>query len=359
MLMMCRFWQKFMQVWVALLMLVCFGAPSLAMTEMTDENLDGVVGQSLFTSNTASNAGFTFYRLGMDVEMLLNVNVNRLALGCDGVGGTGPCDIELNRLRLAGIGATGSGDTGPATDFMMRRPFLEFAIKNDALATREVSGFRIGSMESLGSMTIGENPVTNNLADDTGIVTLSGDMTVNVINATFTNVRACIGFLVSGVCIGGWINGSANVASHSQLLTLNRATVLPDLGPMTAQASGSLLGLTLTNTYLTGEPIRAIHRIDVQDTLGNPTKDFYISMQKEPILWQKVSDSSFSGVTAQKGWWISIPQVVMSNITSSDQVSMDGLGAIGGALFNTRVDITAKDLGQVPVDNCWGTLTFC
>ncbi|MDO8330238.1 MAG: hypothetical protein Q7T36_07190 [Fluviicoccus sp.] len=356
-------WRGVQRGLMALLVMVCFGTSSVAMMEMTDENLDNVVGQSLFTSNTATNGAFTYYRLGIDAEMNMNLNINRLALGCDGAGATGTCDIDINRVRLHGISATPDttpldgafNDSGPSTDFMMRRPYLEFAIKNaGTAATREVSGMRIGALEALGGMSIGENPDVNNMADDTGITTISGYMGAVLTNAQMTNVNATPCWLSLGALCGL----TATIATHSQALTLRRSTTF-DLTGMSASA----IGLSLNNTNLLGQPLRTIHRIDVAGNaaLTLPTKDFFISVQKENVVWQKVSDGTFasgSNPAAEKGWWMYMPQVQFNNITTNQNIDIPFASVIGG-VFGAAVNVAPVDLQQRPADNCWGTLTFC
>lgn len=350
------------RTWAALMWMValCMAMPLQAMTEMNDTGLDEVVGQSLFTSNTATNGAFTFYRLGIDAEMNLNTNINRLALGCDGVNGTGTCDIEINRLRLHGIAATPDttpvdgafNDSGPPTDFLMRRPYMEFAIKNaGTAATREVSGIRIGALEALGGMSIGENPNINDLNDDMGITTISGFMGAVMTNAQMTNVGV---LKISGGCcfIGPT---TATIASHSQNLILRRATTLSLTG-----MSATAVGLTLGNTNLNNQPIDTIHRIDVagNSALTVPTKDFYISVQKENIVWQRVSTGGFTDPAAEKGWWMFMPQVQFNNITTNQSIRLP-FGDVVGGLFGGSVNVDPVDLQQRPADNCWGTLTFC
>lgn len=328
---------------------------SFGMESLSDEGLAGVAGQSLFTTNyvapggTNPNPNVGFYRLGVEAKMEINANIDKLRLGCDGANGTGVCDVSIDRLRLTGLAGTHASDSGPPTDFLLNQPFFEFAIKNPTnAATREVVGIRFGALESLGAMTMGENTNLTSLADDTGINTISGSMTANVINATMTNVCATL----FGLCT---LYGSATVANFSQLITLNRATTIADLGPMTAVASSSLLGLTLTDTHIVNLPLKTIHRIEVRNPDGTPTKDFFLSTQSQAINWQKSSDGSFTGVSAQSGWWMSLPQVVMPNITSDSLVKVGAVGAV----FNARVNIPGIDLGQRPVDNCWGASPFC
>ncbi|MDO8331154.1 MAG: hypothetical protein Q7T36_11855 [Fluviicoccus sp.] len=348
-----------------LLAACCFlAADAYSLELMDDESLSVETGQSLFNSNTVTNGSMTFFRLMVDAELQLNMNINKVALGCDGPNGTGVCDIDIDRLRLAGTSASSASDSGPGTDFMMRRPFLEFAIKNNNVAaTRQVSGIRFGALESLGSMSFGENP-GNNAADDFGLNRFSGDMNVTLLNTTMSNVKACLGVLVFGVCGGINLSGSANVASHNQSFTLSRATKINDIGPMSAFSNNIFpfgLPTTLSNTHLLDQSLDTLHQIIVEDPSsgGQPTKDFYIGLQKESVNWQKISTGSFAGVAAQQGWWLSVPKVVIEDITSNQLIQLGTFAAAVG-IIGFAVNINGPlELGQRPVDNCWGTLTFC
>lgn len=351
--------------WLALV-----STASFAITELQDTDLSLVTGQSLFTSTytapggTNPNASIGFYRLGVEAKLELNANIDKLRLGCDAAAGTGACDISIDHLRLTGVSATEAVNSGPGTDFLLNQPFFEFAIKNPTnAATRQVVGIRFGALEALGALTIGENPNPAVLGEtgEMGVNTLSGDMTATITNAVMTNV--CQGtFSSSGVCGGvAGLSGSATVASYSQSLVLKRASLIADLGPMTATASASLLGLILNNTHVVNEPLMAIHRIVVASNAAGTaaTSDFFLSMQSQNIIWQKTSTNSFSGaVAAQAGWWMSLPEVQMVNISSSAQVEVP-LGAILGNFFGGAVNIQPLDLGQKPVSNCWGSSNFC
>lgn len=337
------------------------GAAS-AMESVSDQALGEITGQSLFNTNTSTDGAFTYYRLGLDAQLDLNVNVNQLKLGCDGAGGTGVCDVDLTRVRLTGVGADFANGLGPSKDFMLRRPYIEFAVKNAASTTnREISGIRMGALEALGTLGVGENPNTADVNDDTGINRLSGFMVADVTNAQMTNV----GVTFLGVCcvIGPT---TATVANHTQALTLNRDTTFSLTG-MTAVAAG----LTLNNSNLNNEPLDNIHQIIVAaDAAGTTaTKDFYISFQKEALFWQRISTGGYHDSVsttggnvaipaAQKGWWMYMPQVQTPNISTNQSIRISTTQAVGG-LFGGAVNINPVDLQQRPTDNCYGTLTFC
>lgn len=344
---------------------------SYGLAAMSDESLSEITGQSLFSASYIApggsnpNVGVGFYRVGVEANLAINANINKLRLGCDGPGGTGACDLSIDRLRLTGFASTAvNSNEGPLTDFLINQPFFEFAIKNpDNPATRQVVGIRFGALEALGRLSIGENPDVTTLADDTGLNTLSGDLNLNIKNAFLTNLYVKVLINV------GPLQASID-ESFSQQVAVKRATTVADLGPLTAIVEGVaglgiplLNALKLTNAHLLNTPLNSIHNIDVKDpsstaTAPVPTKDFSLSMQGQDINWQKVSAGNFSGVTAQQGWWISIPQVVFQDLRVTDKIVVP-LGDVVGGLFGTRVELAGVDLGMRPVDNCWGASTFC
>lgn len=346
---------------------------SYGLAPMSDEGLSEITGQSLFSANYIApdapgnpNVGVGFYRVGVAANIAINANIDKLRLGCDGPGGTGVCDLDIDRLRLTGFASTAvNSNEGPLTDFLLNQPFFEFAIKNpDNPATRQVVGIRFGALEALGMMSIGENPDPKDYTDDTGLNRLSGDLNLNIKNAFLTDVR--IDFPILGL-----ISLQASIdESYQQLVIVKRATQVDDLGPLTAIVEGLaglniplLSALKLTNAHLMNTSLKGIHNLDIKDPSSTaaapvPTKDFSLSMQAQDINWQKVSTGTFSGVTAQQGWWISIPQVVFQDLVVNQKIEVPLLQVVGG-LFGGRVALEGVDLGMLPVDNCWGTSTFC
>lgn len=346
----------------ALIVLTMAIAPAWALEALSDEQLSNTTGQSLLNltyiapgesgntnkvdGSTTNNVGF--YRLGLEAVMQINANVNSIQLGCGGSKGTG-CDIDLSQVSLTGVSAV-NGEYANS-DAVITNPFMELAIKNPTTAsTREMVGVRFGASSILGLLSIGTNLDDTTLSDDTGINSLSGDLTVNVTNAQLTNV----GVTFLGVCcvIGPT---TATVTSHTQSFVLNRASTL-SLTAMTATASG----LTLSNVNMNNIPLDNIHQILLAGNSSGTTasQDVYLSFQKTALTWQTVSDGTFSGTAAQKGWWISLPDVQIANIVTDQSVRLTSTSAVGG-LFGTAVNINAVDLQQQPVDNCFGSLTFC
>lgn len=349
-----------------------FAVHASALELLDDESLSDVTGQaSLFTTDYIApgaggnpNTGIGFYKLGLNAEISINTNIRSLRVGCDGPDGTGICDINLNNIRLTGLGASSASDSGPGTDAILTQPFFEFAIRNPSTAaSREVVGIRFGAAKAIGRMTIGENPNPSNSADDTGIVSFSGDMNAQIVNASMTNICARVLFCLNTTATlddydyAAVHGGNPLVFQRSQVNGCGSADFPGAVHCMYFDglvAHAALFGLTLDSRLTEG--LNFIHDLGIEDGSGNPVADLSMSLQKEAIKWQKVSTGSFTGVTAaQKGWWISIPNVVVRNLVINDYIEVDGLGA----LFGQTVVLQNLDLGQLPADNCYGSLSFC
>lgn len=156
-----------------------------AMSVLSDEELSTVDGQALLNlhNSFSSDQGINFHKLSIQALMELNVNIKTLQLGCGGVNNSLKmgCDIDISNIALSGLnpGIDGLGNplfgqvSRPATSAEITNPFIEFAIKGDSAATREVVGFRLGAENIIGLLTLGtEN--TENPTD--GIRSFSGYM---------------------------------------------------------------------------------------------------------------------------------------------------------------------------------------
>ncbi|MFW1859630.1 hypothetical protein [Acinetobacter defluvii] len=327
--------------------------------ELSDKELSEVQGQALFNLNKTDNMSqnLSFFRLGMEAEIALNANIKKLQLGCGGSKGIG-CDIDIDNVALTGITTSTAQGAGASTDFILNNPFIEFAISNaNSASTRSIEGFRLGALSALGMMSLGSNENTSSLGDDTGINSLSGDIGVRVTNA---NIQGIVVTLL-GIPAA---TANAKVNDYSSTIIANRSSTF-SLNGLKASARLSLGGfipipidLQLT-ANMKDIPFNTAHRLQVSDVNGNPTSGAYLSMQKRDINWQNIATGQWNGIAAKQGWWLSIPDTQFANL------NMDGSGvrlsagdAIGGILGAT-VDIPAMDLGQRPVNNCYGTLKFC
>jgi len=149
--------------------------PAFAMVEMKDEQLSEVTGQALLqmgkTPSQTGSDNLTFYKAGLDAQLELNMNIDKLQLGCTaGLVNGQNCDIDIDNLSLSG----NSWNEGrPESSALLTRPFFEFAIKNDHEKTlREVVGIRMSAEDVSGMLTFG----TENSSTPNGINSLSGYM---------------------------------------------------------------------------------------------------------------------------------------------------------------------------------------
>lgn len=146
------------------LWLLALTSSAFALQKMPDSELADVTGQALMQMSKENTNGFTFYTAGLDAVLELNMNIQKLQLGC---GGANPvnngqrCDLDADNFALGCIADSsgnctfGSGGT-QMRDLVMTRPYFQFAIKNDNSKTlREVVGIRLGGEKVEGPMSIG------------------------------------------------------------------------------------------------------------------------------------------------------------------------------------------------------------
>lgn len=203
------------------LVLLMTGATVHAMVEMEDEQLSQVTGQALMQMNkieglgtqATGSSGITFYTAGLDVMLDLNLNIEKLQLGCGGVNGVG-CDLDIDHFSLGCI-ANGSGqcitlnpaagtnqlrgdlrDCGSTScttntintgiqevmnDFTIQRPYFQFAIKNDGNKTlREIVGIRMGGEDVYGPLSFGSLNVFSGFMSGTANLAMRGAQDVAV-----------------------------------------------------------------------------------------------------------------------------------------------------------------------------------
>nr|WP_314523873.1 hypothetical protein [uncultured Acinetobacter sp.] len=264
-----------------------------AMDSMTDKELSEETGQALFSiqtiapdSNGNPNQNIGFYRLAMQVEMESNLNIKSLQLGCGGVKGAG-CDIDLSNVSLTGVNPIDNNFA--STDAKIKNPFFEFAIKHpNSAALREIVGLRLGAESVLGLLSLGSNPDSENILDDTGIGTITGDLNISVTDSKLSN--GCVRLLVC-------LPFTGTLAPYNTSISVNRAKTidLTGLQATTTSVVGFPIGLTLNNINVLNQPLSTVHRLLLaKDKDGNiPTSDFYLSLQSMPITWQKLSSQSF------------------------------------------------------------------
>ena len=161
-------------------------AAMLGMAELEDGQLSDVTGQALFVSErivgtgtvATGTAGISFYRVGLDATLDLNMNVGTLELGRTGAGAT---QVDLLADNVA-FGCTANASnvcvsSGSATQLKpvrLTRPYFEFAIANDGSASREVVGIRLGGENISGPLSFGMMHVFSGYLTATSRLTMQG-----------------------------------------------------------------------------------------------------------------------------------------------------------------------------------------
>ena len=402
---------------------------SANLVPLSDSELSKVEAQALFSftytdpkqadaSMNQQNIGF--YKLGLEANLELNANVNKLQLGCGGVNGLGGCDIDIDNLSLSGLSDTSDGRASSSAVFS--NPFIEFAIKNpDSAALREIKGFRLSAEKVMGLLTMGlENSETPNginslsgymkIKDTTGLAyTAARNMSYQDTGKTIDGaVNACIGIciplgfnssdynlqlqqttapiVINGQVISGsrmnnvMLNGVANIDQLNFSGDL-KASINAALGLLNLQknVTGSITGLRAALTV--DQNLGFIHKIE----LNNP---FSLSLQGQQIFWPGAD------AAAERGWWMAFDdEIDIGNVTPSKQIEItndvlkqvvDPISAyltanpvrcnLLNCLFgedlavgevklpNTIVNFPLKDLqlkNQSFAPNCYGNLKFC
>ena len=338
------------------LFFIVFSGASSAMVELKDEQLADVTGQALLqmgkTDGQGVSSDITFYKAGLDAEVELNLNIEKLQLGCGGVNGPG-CDIDIDNLSLTGQNWS---DGRPSSSAILTRPFFEFAVKNDSSKTlREVTGIRLSAENALGLLTAGENsPQPNGINDLSGFMettNISGtaytqatniggtsdpnntvlqfDTDPNIIlctsgcfrgNTATSNPSTSDGIDIPSLEVpftgpGAVVNGnrltSTSVTATGAVPTVSldggqldvslestiRVLFFISVSEATVNTSGSVSGLNAEIDF--PQNLGYIHKINVDSP-------FSLSFQKEATSWP----GSDIRDTAQTGWWMSFADPV-------------------------------------------------
>lgn len=370
---------------------------AMSETEMSDS-----VGQALFDLSYISpadqgnpNGNIGFYRLGIEADIELNANIGKLQLGCGGVNGAGACDIDIDHVRLTGMVDTGTVDAGPASDFLLKNPFYEFAIRNpESASTREIVGLRLGFMEAFGKMTLGEpynyngqdlSFSSNNDPDmHTGINSISGDLGLALVNSQIPLLTCLFGANAgrTGCNLGipGVPLGNASIEADEPNVGDNRFNLaLSRSDSVTLEGiKARYLAFSLNASWV--ESLKFVHEIALGNDAnangkydsGESTKDFVLlslsSLGDNHVLnnqftnnnnlrWQRISNPA-EWYVAPRGWSLSAPNSVTLGNTTTNAVYV-GVGEALTALAGFTLGIGNLDAGLRPVDNCWGSLTFC
>ena len=357
--------------------------------QLSDSELSEINGGSLMSlsyiapndsANKMAGQSVGFYKLGLEAEVQLNANINKLQLGCGGTNGAGSCDIDIDNLSLSGNSVTSTGRV--SSDAVLTNPFIEFAIKNpDSASTREVLGLRLSAEKVLGLLTAG----TENSATANGINSLSGYLKINDATGTATTaVRTGVNYNNLGLTITGKAissdgivsadftsnDYSLNLASGTGLLNIKAQTIsgsrmssvnlagtasinnIALTGKISADAklwgflpiplSGDLTG-TMSNLNVgvtVSESLGFIHKLE----LNNP---FSLSLQSQSVWWPTAE------ATAQKGWWLAIEDPInIGDVSPTQQV------VVTDEVIKQVIPAVSSYLQQNPI-NCGFLATSC
>lgn len=382
-----------------------------AMVELTENEMSEVSGQALMQmAKTPGEVGtvsqdITFYRAGLNAAMEINMNIEKLQLGCTANAINGQyCDIDIDHLSLSGA----SWDEGrPNSSALLTRPFIEFAIDNDGTPFREVVGFRLSAENASGLLTMGHNDGAGN---EMGINSLSGYMVTTpvtgvaqtapanfagpgdpyqtelVISATI-NALGLTGDLVvrtdpsqgTGIelpsmsvpfqsATGAVINERRATSTSLDVtgtipqiffppssnnnptteLRANRESCsgsicgLVGSGYWVYANQGSVNGLELAATF--NQSLGFIHKIEVDSP-------FSLSFQSDPVKWPGTAAAN----VAQQGWWMSFEDMVeLGDVSPSELVDITQAFPQLGTALQAYFSANPIDLG---LGQAWSGLT--
>jgi hypothetical protein len=404
-------------------------APSFqsSMTPMTEEELADVSGQALFFSDyiapnsltgqqgANSVTDFGFYRMGLDVDMEFNLNISKLQLGCGGFNDgldASVCDIDMDYVRFLGLDPNNSGQpdpAGPASDFLLRRPYISLAVENPGALNREIAGIKIGAQLADGYVSVGRTyaPGQSNqenggagctsatrgpgqLACQSGINSISGFLG-SELSATFDVNCASGAFCatVSGpvtTCVGNTAAAPLNQNIDGCSASIGDAVFLDIQGTRMTELfiQDQLLGLDgggfLVDLLSGGEGFVQL-RADLRNLHGfalDGTSDFFLSFQRQRIAWPRFNLSVPNGSTASSnrsscnpnavgavpdrcssayavpantGWWMNVPEVKVLGIQGGTQDL--AYSELAESLDSPGLLIENPDLQQSVAPNCY------
>ena len=353
--------------------LLCSGDIS-AMVELENEQLAEVTGQALIQMSKApgiSGSNTSFYRASLDVELALNMNIEKMQLGCTANSVNGQyCDIDMEQVRLMGrysgsgsnpLQPAGSGRAGDPvdSDFILNRPFFDFAIKNDDTATlREVLGIKLSAETADGYFGVGG---IDSQGDHFGLNSMSGylDVYLNAyvrFTTTLGNGQACI----------GRPDGYSECAGNSEFYNIpTSATTGKRLTELYVESveMNNLHGASGILRILEGADMYAIIRARLNELHGFElnTPNFFLSLQNEDVRWTNFDNATYAA-TAEAGWWMNVPRVELRNL-EPDTVPLGcpGFFCLGllGSFSEPGINAGYPDLQSVPPNNCRGSARFC
>lgn len=384
------------------------------MVPLADELLAEVTGQALFVADkiepnsllgqlgAGSSTDFTFFRIGMDVELAVNMNMTKLQLGCGGVNDgldNTVCDIDFDYVRFMGRSGTAAGAVG--SSFVLRRPYLEFAIKNfGSLTGREVAGIKIGAQSADGFVGVGRRYGVNNSVNQErgGPNCLTGASTGNGVAGCSSGVNSLSGFLGAELSAQFPANLEVWPLTFNSTLCAGYYPAQADCNNPNNRLFADLAGTRIKRLDAKGMEVFGDGIVDLLGGSGyawltadlsllhgfamTNTQDFFLSFQRESISWPRYSKTappangtdacnpvysppappgrcaSAYAFPSNTGWWMNVPDAKLLNV-QGDSVTISGLGNVLAALGYPGYRITNADLNIPVAVNCYGQRAFC
>lgn len=376
---------------------------------LDDEELSSYSGQAfIWADRIAPNSltgqmgpgsatDFTFFRMGLDAELAMNMNMAKLQLGCgginDGLLSTPACDIDMDYVRF--MGRNGDGPGSPVTsNFVLRRPYIEIAFKNENNpALREVVGIKIGAQMADGYVSVGRKYESGTNVEHGGTCNSSASVLsspgqlnchsgINSLSAFVgTELSATLPLTVIGSngygCAGNTAFAGDDCGVAETLYVDYAGTRMNqlELADLVLQLNGGLAGIIGTGYARLVANTRMLHGFALVNT-----SDFFISFQRQQVAYPRytkttptVADTPVCGtaanpdrcasayaVPANPGWWMNIPSAKLTN-AMIDRVSVGlfDLGTLLSALGRPGMAAYNPDFNINPVSNCYGGTLFC
>lgn len=371
-------WRLLQSLVTACALLLPLSAQAM-LADISDDEMAQISGQALFVADKIAPTGtgvgatttdFTYYRVGLDARLDLNMNIDELKLGCGGVNDaidSGVCDIDMDYVRLMGRCTTsGCGQTSPdgqaipgagtaaSSDFVLMRPYFEFAVRNDGNRTqREIVGIKIGAQYADGYFGVGRVIARgNNPANHVGLNAISGYLNVELSAkipltvGSLGNSNGCIGSAVCDGVAGTPFFFDAARTTGTRMRYLQQGGIKLEL----EGGAASWLGDGYANL---AEPMVFLHGFQLPTT-----DDFFLSLQRQRVSYPKYDKSGYA-VAANTGWWMNVPEVKVLNLTPPRINIPCGLFGCLGALGSPGAYVEDVELNSSPPDNCFGNTLFC
>lgn len=396
-------------------LLLLLSANVVSMVELKDDQLADVTGQALLQMDKEFANGFTFYKAGLDAVLELNANMEKLQLGCGGVNqaNRAGCDLDIDRFSLGCIANSAGncvtldpvGNQLPGAvqdtlanrqemiDFVMTRPFFQFAVERDDSSTlRKVVGVRLGGESVEGPLSFGSLNMFSGFMSAQANIEMQGEQGIAITDPNdfdqdynlglndFCAARAlfCLAdaseFIVEydtanesyGVTASGnrqdkaYIRntdlpgvvddlvGTVDVTNDTSWLpgwAINAALVLFETQIGNAFKDQLAAGLGLSNRgeldgYDIPYNLSNVHQINIS------SEDFGLSFQSKEVRYPGYQ------VGMPVGWSMYAPDAFTLDISQPASVFVQNIVS-GQAAAGNIVGLEA------PYRNCWGSARFC